>query len=71
MAAKIYCYNGHDARPNPGRAGPAERQRRMAELDDLMIMVAQVQRRLSRGHQIQTLRGLDLNRQSNLLTVAR
>ena len=51
MAVKRCFYNGHDPGPNSGRAGPPERQVCMGELDDLVIMVAQVQRRLSRGHQ--------------------
>jgi hypothetical protein len=44
------CRDLTDARQNPGRAGPPERQRRIGELDDLIIKLAQVQRRLSRGH---------------------
>jgi hypothetical protein len=51
VAAKSCRYYGHDARPNSGRARPPKRQCDMGELDDLMIKVAQVRRRLSRRHQ--------------------
>jgi hypothetical protein len=49
VTVKSYCY-GHDDRPNSGRARPPEWQCGVGELDDLVIMMAQVQRRLSRGH---------------------
>ena len=51
VTATRYCYNGHDTGPNSGRDRPPERQGCMGELDDLVIMVEQVHRRLSRGHQ--------------------
>jgi hypothetical protein len=35
VAAKSCYYNGHDARPNPGRSGPPERQRRMGKFERL------------------------------------